>query len=84
MSHQDWVIFLLVFYFIWRLDRLGKQIEAVRDNLLIELGNEETRTEVLQDHEWEKKERSKERRHFWIFSGVIVLAPIVWYAVSRQ
>ncbi len=55
MSGQDWapyvVIFLGVALVIWRLDRLGKQIEAVRDNLLLELGNAETQSEVLRERE---------------------------------
>ena len=88
MSSQDWtpyvVVMLLAGLIVWRLDRLGKQIEAVRDHLLVELGNEETRTEVLQDREWEKKERRKERRQFWVFWGVVGLAAIVWYAISQR
>ena len=83
MSGQDWapyvVIFLGVALVIWRLDRLGKQIEAVRDNLLLELGNAETQSEVLREREWEKKERMKEARQFWIFWAIASLAGILWY-----
>jgi hypothetical protein len=85
MSSQDWIpIVVLVGFVMWRLDRLGKQIEAVRDHLLIELGNEETRTEVLQDREWEKKERRKANLQFWTFWGIVGLAAFIWYAVLRQ
>jgi hypothetical protein len=47
---------------MWCLDRLGKQIEAVRDNLLLELGNAETQSEVLRERELKRKERKKEAR----------------------
>jgi hypothetical protein len=88
MSGQDWppyvIVLLLAGLIMWRLDRLGKQLEAVRDHLLIELGSEETRSEVLQEREWEKKERRKERRQFWAFWGIVGLAAIIWYAASRH
>jgi len=50
MSGQEWtpyvVIFAMAALVMWRLDRLGKQVEAVRDHLLLELGNEETKSET--------------------------------------
>jgi len=88
MSGQDWApyvaIFLGVALVIWRLDRLGKKIEAVRDNLLLELGNAETQSEVLREREWEKKERMKEACQFWIFWAIVSLAGILWYFVSHR
>lgn len=86
MSEREWVVVVLLLagLIMWRLDRLGKQIQAVRDHLLIELGNEETRTEVLKDREWEEKDRKKERRQFLMFWGVVGLAAFIWYAVSQR
>src|SRR5262245_30515549 len=68
------VVFLVAALLMWRLDRLSKQLEAVRDLLLVELGNEETKNETLQAIEWEKKERRKEQRQFWIFWGVVTIS----------
>jgi len=88
MSGQDWAPYIIIFgvatLVLWRLDRLGKQLEAVRDHLLVELGNEETASETLRSREWEKRERKKERRQFWIFWGVVLLAVVIWYAVSQH
>jgi type VI protein secretion system component VasF len=88
MSGQDWAPYVIIFgvaaLVMWRLDRLGKQLEAVRDHLLVELGNEETASETLRSREWEKNERKKERRQFWIFWGVVLLAVVIWYAVSQH
>jgi hypothetical protein len=86
MSSYDLTPYVLIglVFIVWRLDRLGKQLQAVRDHLLIELGNEETRSETLRDREWEKKERKKEARQFWTFWGAGGLAVIIWYAISQH
>jgi type VI protein secretion system component VasF len=85
MSAQDWtVIFCVAALIMWRLDRLGKQIEAVRDYLLVELGNAETKSEALRSRDWEKAERKKERRQFWMLWGVATLAAAIWYAVTQR
>jgi hypothetical protein len=72
MSGQDWpyVIFGVAALVMWRLDRLGKQIEAARDYLLVELGNEETKSETLRSREWEKAERKKRGGSFGCFGAL--------------
>jgi hypothetical protein len=62
-------IFLVAALLIWRIDRLSKQVQAVRDHLLIELGSEETKDETLRAIEWEKKSAGKSGVNFG-FSGV--------------
>ena len=88
MSGQEWTAYVVIFavaaLVMWRLDRLGKQVEAVRDHLLLELGNEETKSETSRAREWEKNERTKERRQFWIFWCIVALAALVWYAISQR
>jgi hypothetical protein len=88
MNGQDWMAYIPMYVvaalILWRLDRLGKQLEAVRDLLLLELGNEETKSDVLQQREWEKKERKKEARQFWIFWAIVSLAGIIWYMVTHH
>jgi hypothetical protein len=63
MSAQDWTTFVVIFgvaaLVMWRLDRLGKQIEAVRDQLLFELGNEDVKSETLRSREWDTNERKR-------------------------
>jgi hypothetical protein len=85
MTGQDYLgILLIAALFWWRLDRIGKQLEAVRDHLLLELGNEETKSEVLQDREWEKKERKRDARQFWIFWTIFGVAALIWYGVIHR
>lgn len=88
MSTQDWTPYVLIFLvaalILWRLDRLGKQLEAVRDLLLLELGNEETKSEILQQRAWDKEERKKSARQFWIFWGVVCAAAVIWHAIIHR
>jgi hypothetical protein len=93
MSNQDWTPYVLIFLgvglVVWRLDRLGKQIEAVRDNLLLELGNAETQSEVLREREWEKKSERKRRDSFgysgrssaWLELFVLRQPSLIWLAL---
>jgi len=86
MSGHDLMPYVLIglVFIIWRLDRIGKQLQAVRDHLLIDLGNEEVRAETLRDREWEKKQRRKDSLQSWAFWGIVGLAVIIWYAVIQH
>jgi hypothetical protein len=60
---------------MWRLDRLGKQLEAVCAVLQVEmaelLGNENRVNEILKERRQEHAERKKANRQFWITWGFI-------------
>jgi hypothetical protein len=68
-----------------RLDRLGKQLEAVCANIKSELApNEDRRREILSEWKQVKDDAAKERRHQWIGAGVVGALLIGWYIVTRN
>jgi hypothetical protein len=71
----------LVFWFAWRLERLGKQLEAVSHLLQLEMaeltGNEERANELREEWREDRAEAKKENRKLWITWGVIGAAALV-------
>jgi TRAP-type C4-dicarboxylate transport system permease small subunit len=85
---NDWTLYVLLFVFaaiiLQRLERLGKQIEAVHDSILLEITDEQGRAELLRERQWTKKQAAKEARQFWIFWSVVAAAALVWFAVKHS
>jgi hypothetical protein len=86
MSKAD--LYLLVagfvfFWLVWRLERLGKQLEAVSHLLQMEMaeliGNEERANELREEWRQDRAERKKENRQMWITWGVIGAAALAWW-----
>jgi len=85
---NDWIVYGLgasVFLLMWRLDRLGKQLEAVCANIKSELvPSEDRRREILSEWKAEKDEAAKETRWQWIWGGIIGALLLGWYAFTRN
>jgi cell division protein FtsB len=95
MSKADWnwAFLLAVAALVWlgyRLDRLGKQLEAVCAVLQVEMaelvGNENRAKEILREREEDRAEAKKANRQFWITWGVIGAVALAWwwYTVAQH
>jgi hypothetical protein len=86
-TSKEWTYFIIAgfaaFWLMWRLDRLGKQLEAVCAVLQVEmaelLGNEDRVNEILKERRQEHAERKKANRQFWITWGVIGAGALAWW-----
>jgi hypothetical protein len=69
---------------MFRLDRLGKQLEAVSAMVRADLAHtEEERSEVLQEWKETKKQAAKDERQFWLFWFVVVAALGLYFNYFR-
>lgn len=81
----DWGVygFVLVMTAIvmLRLERLGKQIEAVSSRIRIDgARTEEERAEIMAEWKENQDTERKERRLFWVFWGIMLaLAAGMWF-----
>jgi hypothetical protein len=75
-----YVIFGATLVILWRLDRLGKQLEAVMHNILIDLAPTPEKADQFQN-EWKetKSQYKKDQRQFFIFWGIVIAAIFVWW-----
>ena len=85
---NDWIVYGLgasVFLLMWRLDRLGRQLEAVCADIKIELApSEDRRDEFMAERKQERDDAAKERRQQWIGAGIIGSLLLGWYIFSRN
>ncbi len=68
-----------------RLDRLGKQLEAVNAMIRADVARTgEERKEIL--HEWRenKKQAAKDERQFWVFWFVVLAAVGLYFNYFRH
>ena len=67
-----------------RLDRLGKQLEAVSAMIRADLARtEEGRSEILQEWKETTKQAAKEERQFWLFWFVVIAALGLYFNYFR-
>ena len=93
MDKAEWT-FLLAFapwlWLVYRLDRLGKQLEAVCAVLQVEMaelvGNEDRANEILRERREDRAEAKKANKQFWVFWGLIGAGTLAWwlYAAMRS
>jgi hypothetical protein len=66
-----------------RLDRLGKQLEAVSYLVRVEMaeliGNEDRANELLEERRQDREEEKKANRQMWITWAVIGAAALAWW-----
>jgi hypothetical protein len=84
MSDEHWTIFVIVgviaVMIMARLDRLGKQLEAVNAIIRSDLARtEEERDGVLGEWKEDKQQAAKDARQFWTFWGLVGAAALGWY-----
>jgi hypothetical protein len=83
------VLLVIAFgYVVWRLDRIGRQIEAVNVHIRVEiaelLGNEERARETLRDWKESKMQVAKDTLQMLIFWGVIVALYVGWQVIKSH
>jgi hypothetical protein len=83
MSTVEWGFLLAAgIAFWWRLDRLGKQLEAVSRLVIHEmaelLGNEERLQELVEEWRQDQAEAKRATRQFLITWGIIGAAVLGW------
>ncbi|XSC42000.1 hypothetical protein ACF1BQ_025575 [Bradyrhizobium sp. RDT10] len=88
MSDERWMIFVVVgvltAMIMARLDRLGKQIEAVSVMIRSDLARSgEERDEVIQEWNDNKQQAAKDARQFWAFWGIVGAAALGWYLFAH-
>ena len=87
-TSTDWTIYVVIgaaFMILWRLDRLGKQLEAICANIKEELTPDEDRKhEILSEWMESKKQQTKDNLQFWIFWGIVGATIIAWNIISRN
>jgi hypothetical protein len=83
MSDLSWIVvavFVAAGVIMHRLDRIGRQLEAVCTMIRADLPrNEGERDEILQEWRDNRKQEAKDSRNAWIFWGVIGAAALVWH-----
>jgi Sec-independent protein translocase protein TatA len=83
----DWVIVVIVAVgaiVMRRLDRIGRQLEAVCVSIRRDVAKTESeRDEIMQEWLENKKQAAKEERQAWIFWGVVWAAYGAWRFLSH-
>lgn len=85
---SDWPLYIFVFAIaaivLARLDRLGKQLEAVSARIRSDLARtQDDRDAVVSDWKQSQKDQAKDARLSWIFCGVVIVAGLIWNAISK-
>jgi hypothetical protein len=85
---NDWIVYGLgasVFLLMWRLDRLGKQLEAVCAIIRIDLAPSEARRgKFLTERKQAREDAAKEQRQQWIGAGIVGALLLGWYIITRN
>jgi hypothetical protein len=78
------IIIVVAAVLMFRLDRLGKQLEAVSAMIRADLTRtEEERGEILQEWKETKKQAAKDERQFWLFWFVVIAALGLYFNYFR-
>lgn len=88
MSEFDILLVIAFGYVLWKLDRIGRQIEAVSADIKVEVaelfGNEEWASETLREWKENKQQATKDTRQMLIFWGVIASLYIGWQIIKGR
>jgi hypothetical protein len=88
MSDEHWAIIIIVWvmttYILARLDRLGKQVEAVSAMIRSDIARTQEERDVIM-REWKENQQqtAKEVRQFWIFWGIVGAVALGWYVFAH-
>jgi hypothetical protein len=78
LQMENWTLGIIIgiaAMLMHRLDRLGKQLEAVNAMIRADISRtEEERNEILQEWKENKKQAAKDERQFWVFWFVVIAA----------
>lgn len=85
---NDWPFYVLIgcmFFFMFRLERLGKQIEAVCANIKAELSPSEAgRRQILDEWKETRADAAKETRQQLIGEAIIGALLFGWFVLTRN
>jgi hypothetical protein len=84
---ENWTLGIIIgigAMLMYRLDRLGKQLEAVNAMIRADFARtEEARHEILQEWRENKKQAAKDERQFWLFWFVVIAAVGLYFNYFR-
>jgi hypothetical protein len=87
MSDEHWTVFIIfgvAMVIMARLDRLGKQLEAVCAQVMSTLARtQDERDGILREWRENKHQEAKDARQFWIFWSIVGVAAVGWYALAH-
>jgi hypothetical protein len=73
---------------LWRVDRVGWQIEAVSADIRAEvaelLANEDRANETLREWKENRQQAAKETRQMLIFWGVVIASCVGWQVIKSR
>jgi hypothetical protein len=86
---NDWAVYIFVFVIaaivLARLDRLGKQLEAVCAEIRADVARtEDDRTEILTEWKQAQKDAAKDTKQFWILWGIVGAAILAWNILTHH
>jgi hypothetical protein len=83
MTDEDWTIITIMVagaLIMVRLDRLGKQLEAVSTLIRSDVARTpEEREDVMRERRENKQQEAKAARQFWVFWSIVGAAVLGWY-----
>ena len=84
MTTEFWVLLFGYFYVLWRLERLGKQLEAVSVEIREELvPDPDRKEEIIREWKDDQKQSRKETRHVLLLWGAIAAAFLAWKFLTQ-
>jgi hypothetical protein len=88
MTDEQWtfifIIFVGVMLIMARLDRLGRQLEAVSALIRSDVARtQEERDEVMRDWKENKQQEAKDVRQFWTFWSIVGAGVLGWYVFTH-
>jgi hypothetical protein len=86
---NDWGVYIFVFIMaaivMARLDRLGRQLEAVSADIRADVARtEDERMEILNEWKEAQKQAAKDNRQFWIFWGIVGAVAVIWAMITHR
>ena len=84
---DNWTIYVIVaclFFIVWRIDRLGRQLEAVCANIKAELSSPDRGHEIIREWKENRNQQAKDERFQLIFYGIIAAVFIAWEIATRH
>jgi hypothetical protein len=88
MSDDHWIIFIIVgvmgTMIMARLDRLGKQVEAVSAIIRSDLARTEgERDNILREWKENQQQAANDARQFWTFWSIVGATALGWYVFTH-
>lgn len=83
---NDWTLYAIIgatMVILMRLDRLGRQLEAINTDIKVELAPQREE-EFMREWKTTRAEEAKQRRQFWIFWGIVGALILAWHFIVKS